>query len=87
MIDYSPFWDTMNQKKITKYQLIFHWGISSNTLRRMSHNQPINTNTINQLCLILDCQVSDILKFSYTAEETEMIEKQRTEIKNKKAKK
>ena len=59
MISYEPLWATMKEKEITKYQLIYHWGISSNTLRRMGHGEPITSNTLNELCLILDCRVEN----------------------------
>lgn len=69
MIDYQKFWETLNKKGITKYALIYHYGISSNTLRRMSKNEPITTTTLNELCLILRCKPQDILSFEVTEEE------------------
>ena len=60
MINYEPFWTTMEKRGLTAYQLIYYWGISSNTLRRMRHNEAISTPTLNELCLILDCSVEDI---------------------------
>lgn len=83
VISYEPLWNTMEQKKITKYHLIYHWGISSNTLRRMSHNEAISTTTLNQLCLILECKVDDILKFEPTPEELD--ERETTSIKIRKS--
>ena len=80
MITYEPLWTTLQQKGITKYQLIHHWGISSNTFRRMSHNEAISSNTLNELCLILGCQVQDVMKFVTTEEELKQIETKRTEI-------
>ena len=86
MISYEPLWTTMEQKQITKYQLIYYWGISSNTLRRMSHNEPISTTTMNQLCLILDCQIEDIIKFEPSPEELNALKDQQKEINKRKAK-
>lgn len=83
MITYEPLWNTLQQKGITKYQLIYHWGISSNTFRRMSHNEAISSNTLNELCLILDCQVQDVMKFVITEEELQQIETKRLEIKER----
>ena len=80
MINYGPFWSTLNKKNITKYQLIYHWGLSSNTLRRMGHNEPINTSTINELCLILNCKVQDIIAFEASNEELEIVNNRRNEI-------
>ncbi len=69
MISYEPMWTTLQEKGITKYQLIYHYGLSSNTLRRMSHNEPISSTTLNELCLILNCDICDIMKFEPTESE------------------
>ncbi len=61
MISYKPFFDTLLKKNITEYHLIFKEGISANTLHRMHKNLPITTKTIDVLCFILDCEVSDII--------------------------
>lgn len=86
MIKYDNCWETMAQKGITKYSLIYHYGISSNTLRRMSHGEPITTSTINELCLILHCAPKDILSFEVTDEEKSFQEQRETEIAEKKKK-
>lgn len=82
MISYEPLWSTMKEHGITKYQLIYHWGISSNTLRRIGHHMPISTNTLNELCMILNCRVEDILKFVATEEEINTINQRKEEISN-----
>lgn len=91
MISYEPFWNTLQKKNITKYQLIYHWGISSNTLRRMSHGEPISTTTLNELCLILDCKVQDVIQFDALEEELDSVNQRKEEIssfrRKKKAKK
>ena len=61
MIRYSPFYNTLLKKGITEYQLIYKYGISANTLHRMKKGLPITTKTLDVLCYILDCEVSDIL--------------------------
>ena len=42
---------------------IYHHGISSHTLYRMKQGKPITTSTLDTLCFILDCNVSDILTY------------------------
>lgn len=86
MIDYEKCWETMTKKGITKYSLIHHYGISSNTLRRMAHGEPITTSTINELCLILHCRPQDILSFEITTEEEKYQKEREQNIKNKKKK-
>ncbi len=61
MIVYTPFYATLNKKNMSEYQLIFKHGISANTLHRMKHGLPITTTTLDALCFILECEVSDIL--------------------------
>lgn len=80
MISYQPLWSTMKERGITKYQLIYHWGISSNTLRRMGHGEPISSSTLNELCLILNCRVQDILQFSATEEKMASVSQRKEEI-------
>ena len=82
MISYEPLWATMKRNGVTKYSLIYHWGISSNTLRRMKHQEPISSNTLNELCLILNCRVEDILQFEPTEEELAAINERKEEIIN-----
>ncbi len=62
LITYKPFYKTLLEKGITEYELIFKHGLSANTLYRMKQGKPITTKTLNTLCFILDCDVSDILE-------------------------
>lgn len=63
MISYKPFYETLFAKGLTEYYLINKQGISANTIHRMKHQQAINTTTIDTLCFILNCKVSDILEY------------------------
>ncbi len=63
MISYQPFYKTLLKKNITEYQLIFKEGISANTIHRIKHGKGITTATIDELCFILDCSVSDIIEY------------------------
>lgn len=64
MISYKPFYDTLFKKGITEYNLIYKQGISANTLYRMKQGKAITTKTLDELCEILDCTVSDIIEYS-----------------------
>lgn len=46
---------------MTEYHLIYKEGLSSNTLYRMKKGLPITTRTLDTLCFILDCEISDII--------------------------
>lgn len=63
LISYQPFRDTLLKKGITEYELIFKQGVPANTLHRMKHGEAITTKTLDTLCEILDCSVSDIIEY------------------------
>lgn len=63
MISYRPFYETLYKKNITEYALIFKHGIPANTIHRMKHGEAITTKTLDVLCNILDCPVSNIIEF------------------------
>lgn len=63
MISYRPFWETLNKRNISTYELIYRQGVSANTIYRMKRGMPITTKMLNDLCFILDCQVSDIIEY------------------------
>ncbi len=63
MISYAPFYQTLLKKNMTEYQLIFKHGLSANTLHRMKHGQNITLKTLDTLCFILNCSISDIIQY------------------------
>ena len=52
---------TMKKRGISQYVLIKDYNISNSLLHRLRMNEVINTNTLDTLCNILDCDVEDIL--------------------------
>ena len=62
MISYEPFYTTLKTKGITEYNLIYKQGLSANTIHRIKKGRPITTETLDLLCFILDCDVSDIIR-------------------------
>ena len=63
MISYETFFRTMEKKSMTEYQLIYKHGFSANILHRMKHGKTITLKTLDTLCFILDCDVSDIIVY------------------------
>lgn len=63
MISYEPFYNTLFKKGVTEYELIFKHGLSANTIHRMKKGEAITTKTLDTLCFILDCNVSDIIEY------------------------
>ena len=63
MIDYSPFWRTLEASQENWYTLTNKHKMSHSTLHRLKHNMDISTKTINDLCRILNCEVRDIMQY------------------------
>ena len=54
MIDYSPFWETLEASEESWYTLTKKHKISDSTLHRLKHNKDVTMKTINDLCRILN---------------------------------
>ena len=63
MIVYDKLWETMKRRGVSQYVLIKRFGVSPAQITRLKRNEGVSTNTIDKLCLILGCQVLDIMEF------------------------
>lgn len=63
MIQFDRLWKTMEQRKVTTYQLREQCGIDSKTVRRLKANDNMETKTLNKLCAFLGCGLEDIAEF------------------------
>ena len=63
MYTYEPLFRTMKERGITTYTLVNHYGISSHLMSNLRHNRNVTMNTIDQLCKILNCNISDIVEY------------------------
>jgi len=62
MISYEPLFRTMQEKGITSYRLM-KMGFPRSTYYAMKRGENISSHTVNQLCKILKCNVSDIMEY------------------------
>ena len=63
MIKFDKLWETMKKKGVSTYLLREKCGIDNKTIRRLRANENIETKTLNKLCTVLDCELSDIAEF------------------------
>ena len=63
MIDYRPFWNTLENSTETTYTLINHHHVSSAIIDKLRKNKPMNTTTLNDLCRILGCRLEEIAQY------------------------
>lgn len=62
MIKYDRLWETMKMRGITQYALYTHYNVNRSQINRLRHNQNVETNTIDRLCNILQCNIEDIME-------------------------
>lgn len=63
MIDYSPFWATVERTGNNWYTLANKFHVPNSTLHRLKHNMDVSTKTLNDLCRILNCNICDIVQY------------------------
>jgi len=62
MIRYDPLFRTMKEKGISSYRLM-KMGFSRSTYYAIKRGDNISSHTVDQLCRLLRCNVSDIMEY------------------------
>ena len=62
MIKFDRLWETAKSKGISNKALHEKYHISKAQLSRLRHNEVVSTCTIDRLCNLLECDISDIME-------------------------
>lgn len=62
MINYNNLWKTLESKGISQNSLIREYKMSKGQLDRLRSNKVVYTSTIDKLCNILECKLTDIME-------------------------
>lgn len=63
IISYKPLWNTLKKKNISQYALIKEYGFSTGTLDALRKDKSITLNTLYDICVMLDCEITDVVEF------------------------
>ena len=63
MYHYDKLWQTMKEKGFSQRRLVNEYGISESLLYRLRHNQSVSMHSIDTLCNILGCDITDIVTY------------------------
>ena len=66
MISFEPLRNILKERRISTYYLRTKCGfnnLDSKTIQRLMCDESVSTNTLNSLCNILECDISEIIKF------------------------
>lgn len=63
MITFDPLWKTLEDKGISQYKLIETYKMSRGMLDNLKHNRSITLNTLNDICNMIDCDITDVIEY------------------------
>jgi len=63
VIVFNKLWDVMKNKNISTYTLREKHNIDTRTIKRLKENENVTTNTLNNLCNILNCDIFEIIEY------------------------
>ena len=66
MISFEPLRRMLKERGISSYYLRNKCGrdnLDSKTIQRLMNDESVSTNTLNVLCSILNCEISEIIEF------------------------
>jgi DNA-binding Xre family transcriptional regulator len=62
IISYKPLFKLLLERDMTKTELREAIGFSTSTLAKMSKNEYVSLEIIDNICLYLDCEIEDVMK-------------------------
>jgi len=63
-VNYNNLWKLLIDKKMNKTELKEASGISFNVMARMGKGEPISMESIEKICLTLNCNIGDIIEIT-----------------------
>ncbi|MBT2157199.1 helix-turn-helix domain-containing protein [Clostridioides difficile] len=62
MISYAPLWKLLIDRKIKKMEFVNISGISISVLGRLGNDKSVSMDTMEKICLALDCKIEDVVE-------------------------
>lgn len=62
-ISYNKLWKLLIDKKLRRTDLKNICGISGNILAKLGKDEPVSMNSLEKICVALDCNIEDIVQF------------------------
>ena len=61
-VSYKPLWHLLVEKEMNKEDLKKTANITSNVVSRMSKNAYVNLDSIEKICLTMNCRIEDVIE-------------------------
>lgn len=62
-VSYNKLWKMMIDRDMNKSELRELTGIGTNTLAKLSKNQPVSMDVLMKICNKLNCDIADVCEF------------------------
>lgn len=62
-VSYKKLWHLLLDRDMKKKDLELLAGVNHYTMRKLSRDENVTTETIGKICTALDCKVEDIMDF------------------------
>lgn len=62
-IDYSNLWKLLIDRKMNKSQLKDAAHISTNAVAKLGKNEAVSLDTLEKICIALECKINDVVNF------------------------
>ena len=62
-VSYNKLWKLLIDKNLKRTDLKELAGISSNVLAKLGKNLPVAVDSLEKICMSLDCNIEDIMEF------------------------
>ena len=66
-VSYIKLWKLLLDKNLRRVDLKDIAGISSSTLAKLGKNKYVSMDSLERICLGLDCDISDVMEFNRQA--------------------
>ena len=68
-VSYKKLFHLLIEKEISTTQLQQKANISANIISKFKKNEYVSLETLEKVCKVLDCELTEILDFSYSTTE------------------
>lgn len=62
-VSYDNLWKLLIDKKLKRTDLKQLCGISSNVLAKLGKNEPVSVDSLEKICVALECRIENIMEF------------------------
>lgn len=65
-VSYSRLWKLLIDRDMNKSQLKDAAHISTNAVAKLGKNESVSLDTLEKICIALDCRIEDVIEFTGT---------------------